>query len=841
MITALVLSVLVLGGQYLGYARAGLDVLRASVANANAHEGRPVTQTRETLPVLAFPEPGVDDTAAYQGYQTRFYRDSKQNTVQIYLEPRGGRVVHVWADGANESAGFTARDARGRPARLTWRDLPAQVADSETARTLEYRLVTTLPRIELGWFLLGSMRVERDFVYTTRHLQPFTAPPFVVAEESLLVADVTRLPPEERNRHLALLGANSVAELGARLQPTLGLSRSDTVWTVRAQRPSLDGRNRMALEIRVDPRRVKVQVSGRTVSLRTRPGASITMAVTVATDAEPLSPLSRNEIFNQPFMDFLAGAQAAQDSGGVARAKRMERQVRAVELLSAKEKLMAGLPNFATYFGRDMMMTALMMRPIWSEAMSEHVIGSVLRKLGPNGEVSHEEALGGQAIRENAVVYDSLMRGYFGAVRDGQSQRADSSLSRARDVLRDLQATRENYHMIDDEFQLPVLAARYLANPRVSVDRKRAFLSDTLPGGATRLSLLLKEMALVASETRPYAEHPQATNLVSFPKRDSVHWRSASWRDSDVGYAGGRFAMDVNAVWAPHALEAIASILSSLSGLGLDSAAAGIGRTVLGQYARDPASLRRAIETWRNARQHFEVTLAPEQVRKQVQAKLAWLPAQEARYWRKLAGAMGTGDSLRFLALSLDSAGVPIPVVNTDPATGLFLADFTGRGKAGALKPAVVLHDLVPFVLPYPVGLFVTDLGPLVANDAYASPAVWERFRKDPYHGPRVVWGREVNLFLIGLANQISGAFDSAGRLEDPAAEPYVRTLYEALRLTLAAVHASGLEHNELWSYRIEGGRLRPVRYGTSSDIQLWNTTNLAVQFVLSRLPKVSP
>ena len=29
------------------------------------------------LPVLSFPEPGLDDTAAYQGYQTRFYRDSK--------------------------------------------------------------------------------------------------------------------------------------------------------------------------------------------------------------------------------------------------------------------------------------------------------------------------------------------------------------------------------------------------------------------------------------------------------------------------------------------------------------------------------------------------------------------------------------------------------------------------------------------------------------------------------------------------------------------------------------------------------------------------------------------
>ena len=52
----------------------------------------------------------------------------------------------------------------------------------------------------------------------------------------------------------------------------------------------------------------------------------------------------------------------------------------------------------------------------------------------------------------------------------------------------------------------------------------------------------------------------------------------------------------------------------------------------------------------------------------------------------------------------------------------------------------------------------------------------------------------------------------------------------------LAAVEASGLGHNELWSYRIEGDRLLPIRYGTSSDVQLWNTTDLAVEFELSRL-----
>src|SRR3712207_3107454 len=97
---------------------------------------------RQTAPVLAFPEPGLDDTAAYQGYQTRFFRDSEGNAVQIYLDPRGGRVVHLWADAANESVGFTVRDTAGRPVRLTWGSRGAVVSDSGPARTITYSLVT---------------------------------------------------------------------------------------------------------------------------------------------------------------------------------------------------------------------------------------------------------------------------------------------------------------------------------------------------------------------------------------------------------------------------------------------------------------------------------------------------------------------------------------------------------------------------------------------------------------------------------------------------------------------------------------------------------------------------
>jgi hypothetical protein len=795
---------------------------------------RPARTSRPRLPVLTFPEPGLDDTAAYQGYQTRFYRDSKSNTVQIYLEPSGGRAVLVWADAANESVGFTARDNQGRPARLTWTTDTAEVTDSGSSRTIEYGVTASGSRLHLGWFLLGSMRVERDFVYARHHLKPFSAQPFYVAEESLLVATIERLPPQERSRHLALLKASVVPDLRARLHPTIVVALVDSMATVRVERPSLDGRNRLVLELRVNPRTTSVRAGKRTVSFFSAK-SPVQFSVRVTTDAAPLTPLSRGEIFNREFLDFLSSAGGARDSAASGRHRRLDRQVRGVELLSSKEKLMAGLPNFATYFGRDMMMTALMMGPIWSPGMAEHVIASVLRKLGPRGDVSHEEALGGQAIRENAVVYDSLLTEYFRAARRGLRQAGDSTLGRAREILRDLQKTRENYHMIDDEFQLPVLEARYLADPAVSRERKRAFLLEKADTGASRLVLMLREMALVVTKTRDYTQRPVATNLVGFPKLDATHWRSSSWRDSNAGYAGGRFAMDINAIWAPNALEAIAAILASLPTLGftpraLDSIAPEIGRTPLGEYLRDSTSLRRAIDVWRRARQHFEVTLQPGEIRQQTGAKLARLPPAERRHWLKvMADQAAVRDSLTFLVLSLDAGGRPIPVVNTDPATELFLD--------GAGEPERVLRDVAAFMRPYPVGLFVEGLGPLVANDAYSPPHIWDRFRADPYHGPRVVWGREVNLFFLGLANQISGALDANGRSKNPALSPYVKGLDDALRHMLDAVHASGLQHNELWSYQIKDGRFQPIRYGTSSDVQLWNTTNLVVQFALSRLP----
>src|SRR5205085_3047490 len=182
---------------------------------------------------------------------------------------------------------------------------------------------------------------------------------------------------------------------------------------------------------------------------------------------------------------------------------------------------------------------------------------------------------------------------------------------------------------------------------------------------------MLRELALVSRLTAAYIANPVATNLVSFQQRDSTHWASASWRDSNEGYAGGRFAMDINAIWTPHALESMNTILETIPTLGisLDSLARALpelaAATALGGYVRNPGSLRHAIDVWKRASRHFVVSLSPAEVQSHVLARLAALPENERRHWTNvLAASKADQDSLSFLVLSLDASGRPIGVAN---------------------------------------------------------------------------------------------------------------------------------------------------------------------------------
>ncbi len=827
----------------------------------------PGTEVGGQLPVLEFPEPGVDDPAAYEGYATRFFRDSRGNAVQVYLDTSDGRVVHVWADAANESVAFTARNVDGLPAPLTWAGHGAEVGEEGQTRIVRHTLAFDVGAVEIGWFLLGTMRLERDFQYFEWHLRPYDDPPLVPPELGELVESLDRLPSEERASHLALLSAADVDEVRSRLERRVALMEEEGAWTVLVEQPSLDGRNRLTLELRGDAGASIPTVAEDHVSVRSLAGERIELGVTITTDSDALTPLGRDRLFNEAFEEYYADQRREADSlrqagtaGDAARRalafRRFERQVLGLELLSYEEKLMASMPNYATYFGRDQMMSALMLEPISSVDVQEGVIASVLRKIDPSGNVSHEEGLGGQAIRRNSGEYAAAIRAWEEA-RETDPEAASAHLARARALLSDLQAVRENYNMVDDDFQLPVLVDRYLSRSDVSMERKRAFFTapagsgasgaaaadDAAGSGPSRLEALVRNLAFMSELARPYTLEPVATNLVSFFHRAEDGWHAGSWRDSRAGYGNGRFAMDVNVVWVPEGLASLERILATLDELGL-SAAEALARapgetSALDAYVSDRASLSAAVETWRGARRHFEVRLGPDEIRRRVEDALAALPREEADYWRPVLDREGATRPLSFLALSLDDDGEPVAAPNTDPATELFLRDFTEGTLEGTADPATVLDIADTFERPYPVGLFVDGLGPLVVNDVYASEAVRARFREDLYHSPRVVWGREVNLILLGLARQIEAAYDDSGELRDSSSafEGYVTTLRRVLRKTQDAVESSGLGHNELWSYRIQDGALRPVRYGVSSDIQLWNVTDLAVTFLLDRLP----
>src|SRR5213083_639241 len=365
------------------------------------------TATQDTVPpYLAFPDPGLDEPAAYEGYATRVYQDASHNGFQVYLKGNTGRVVNLWADGANESVGFTVRDSSGRPAELAWGSSGAVVTGSAHTRSVSYAL--ELPStVRVGLFLLGSMRVERDFQYAGRDSLSLGTPAFPQSELAELIDHIAKLKTPERARHLSLLGVKTVDALRARLSPRVTAKLGDTVWVVRVEQESFDGKNHLWLALEGDARETVPTLSGSIVTVRRPAGGPVRLTVRVTTDAPALVPLGRAEIFNEDFQRFAAQVRA--DTAHPLTSRRLEREVRGVELLCYREKLMAGLPNFATYFGRDMLVTALLMQPVWAPAMSEHVVASALGKLSPTGDVSHEEALGGQAIRENAAEYNRLV------------------------------------------------------------------------------------------------------------------------------------------------------------------------------------------------------------------------------------------------------------------------------------------------------------------------------------------------------------------------------------------------------------------------------------------------
>ncbi|HTU66143.1 MAG TPA: hypothetical protein VMF52_09345 [Steroidobacteraceae bacterium] len=454
----------------------------------------------------------------------------------------------------------------------------------------------------------------------------------------------------------------------------------------------------------------------------------------------------------------------------VTRAARDDARARqALEFLSYQEKFLAGSWRFDTYFGRDTMMSAMLLAPVLEPGAMESALASVLDRLAPNGEVAHEEDIGEFAVLRNA--------------REGRGRVATPLY---------------DYGMVDDDFMLAPLAARWLLDDASGRALAAQFLSLRGAGSSeTHGAALGRNLVWLVQRAAPFAAEPRATNLVGIKAGRST----GEWRDSEQGLGGGRFAYDVNAALVPAALESAARLAESgLLDRWLDEA----GRR----------TLARALEyskVWTaRAPQLFEVEIAAAQARAAVAAYAGEAGVDAAPALRAMDAR-----PLRFHAVSLDVRGAPIPIVNSDEGFRLL---FTTP------SPEALDRCLETIVLPFPAGL-MTDVGMLVANPVMAPAAVRKDFSRFAYHGT-VVWSWQQALMAAGLERQLA-------RRDLPDAS---RARLEAARATVWAAigRSQAMRTSELWSWSFANGRYTLEPFGRpgadvdeSNAAQLWSTVYL--------------
>jgi hypothetical protein len=466
----------------------------------------------------------------------------------------------------------------------------------------------------------------------------------------------------------------------------------------------------------------------------------------------------------------LAGAELLSAAAGTDPAAR-----NTLTFLAYREKLLAGSWRFDTYFGRDTLMSVRLLLPALSATAIEAGLASVLARLSPQGEVAHEEDIGEQAVLDH--------------LKENGTRSA---------------APVYDYKMIDGNYLLAPVAAEYLLHDERGRSRAAAFLAAPAGGreehrGARGMALL-RNLRLVIESAAAFAADPRAARLIGLKPGLAV----GEWRDSEDGLGGGHYPYDVNAVLVPAALAAAAELRES---------------GLLAPYT-DPqtrALLARAksmARVWRErAPQLFDVSIP----NREATAAL-WSYATTQRLSALPALAALGGEELRFHALALTASGAPIPVMHSDEGFALLFAQ---------LDPDAVDRAVSALMRPFPAGL-MTEVGLLVANPAYSTPALQARLNRNAYHGT-VVWSWQQALFAAGLARQVS-------RGDLP---PQVHAdLAEAQRILWTAIGATRfLSNSELWSWDFSASHYHVAPFGAaaadadeSNAAQLWSTVYLAVR-----------
>lgn len=436
--------------------------------------------------------------------------------------------------------------------------------------------------------------------------------------------------------------------------------------------------------------------------------------------------------------------------------------------LSYQEKLLAGSWRFATYFGRDTLMSIRLLMPVLQPAVIEAGLGSVIERLNHRGEVAHEEDISEFAIlrhlRESGQVSDHAFY---------------------------------DHKMIDDDYLLAPIIAEYLLGQQNTSKIVQDFLQRKTLNGKRYGERLLANFDYVVAMSSKYAKSPKVGNLIRLNHGHTV----GQWRDSGEGLGFGRVPYDVNAVFVPAALSAIAQLL---------------GSDLFNDFDASELLLAKAREfakVWQlNAPAHFKVTLSVDKAKQAIAEHAKHIGVQAT-----LALSSLKASSLTFNAVSLDEQGKPIAVMNSDDGFALLLT-----------QPSdIELLDSVQTLLrPYPAGL-LTPVGMLVANPVFADKSVQQHFTNQHYHG-EVIWSWQQALFAAGLERQLLRS--------DLAKGTRAQLLVAQDKVWQVINDAAETNNAELWSWSFKHGQYQIESFGQrlgdkteSNAAQLWSTVYLAI------------
>jgi hypothetical protein len=494
-------------------------------------------------------------------------------------------------------------------------------------------------------------------------------------------------------------------------------------------------------------------------------------------------------------------------------------QTTSLSFLSYSEKLLAGAWRFLTYFGRDSMISALLLEPVLSQgngSATEAVIGAVLERLNrTDGSVCHEETIGDYATYlnlENNIT--STAPGF-------------------------------TYPMIDTDYYLPVLMAQYFANQpsRIgSLLSRSAGSIDIQNRNLTYQQLALINAQKIMNITAAFQQNQTAANLIHLKPNEIV----GQWRDSTYGLGGGRIPFDVNTALVPAALRAIGQ-LARTSGVFPNSTNTTAWRTLADTRA----------QVWEEKTlQFFETNITASTARSRLQTF-----ANTATFYDGPANASSLPSSGNVTTYSIALNGYnnlsSVNVQHSDTAFRLFFVNASAStADAAAQETRFINATADSLIRSFPAGL-MTPQSMIVANPALSGSSVLiSNFTNAAYHGC-VVWSFQLSMMAKGLERQLARCNSSASAgnsssnsnsnsstpawCDDSSVYDNVVQAYNTLWDSIEANSAQ--LQGEVWSWTYNNatggftttplGVLPPppgVSAGTESDIrQLWSLTFLAV------------